>query len=146
MTLDKAFAMNRKPPQQTRRLNQYLVTSIALLSLCVQGVLVIMATTDDRAHWNDAETEALLQFLLKNKSEMGESGSFPSSTFSKAAEAIKPLLSAGPVKTGKMCKGKWTSVRTITPLSSVPLIYGSLAKRNIPCYSDLSRAIWVSLG
>lgn len=73
-----------------------------------------MATTEDwnAASWNDAEVEAFLDYLLANKSKMGESGSYPKVVFNSAAIKIAEHHTLGPPKTGKHCQleGKWTAV------------------------------------
>ena len=71
-----------------------------------------MATTEDwkPASWNDAKVEAFLDYLLANKSKMGESGSYPKGVFNSAAIKIAKHHTSCPPKTGKHCQGKWTVV------------------------------------
>ena len=64
-----------------------------------------------KAHWNDKETEALLDHLIEKKTLGQGNGNFKDQVFTSAAEAISSLLSSGPVKTSKICKTKWTAVR-----------------------------------
>ena len=64
-----------------------------------------------KAHWNDKETEALLDHLIEKKTLGQGNGNFKDQVFTSAAEAISSLLSSGPVKTSKNCKTKWTTVR-----------------------------------
>ena len=64
-----------KPPD----LQQLLYISVSLVSLCVQSTILLMATSEEQAStttWTDPEVNALLDFLLKNKSKIGESKSF----------------------------------------------------------------------
>jgi hypothetical protein len=46
-------------------------------------------------------------YLLEHKSEMGDGGSYKMGTFNAAANRIARHHTLGPVKTGKMCEGKW---------------------------------------
>jgi hypothetical protein len=64
-----------------------------------------------KTHWNDKETEALLDYLIENKTLGQGNGSFKDQVFQSALETISGLLSNGPVKTVKTCRTKWTSVR-----------------------------------
>ena len=64
----------------------------------------------ERADWNEAEVDALLDFLYTEKSKNGD-GHFKMPTFNSAATSIAPLRTLGPQKTGKMCKTKWNTVR-----------------------------------
>ena len=64
-----------------------------------------------KAHWNEKEVEALLDHLVENKTLGQGNGNFKDQVYASAAEAISGLLSSGPVKTSKICKTKWTTVR-----------------------------------
>ncbi|KAG2360141.1 hypothetical protein BDR07DRAFT_1207182, partial [Suillus spraguei] len=66
-----------------------------------------------KAQWNIAETNALLDYLLRNISEAGDGGNFKVSTFTSAATALATanLLTAGPPKTSKRCRNKWNSLK-----------------------------------
>jgi hypothetical protein len=64
----------------------------------------------EKAHWNTQEEAALIDYLLQHKAEAGDGGNFKSSGYNAAATHIAPLLTQGPVKTGKMCKMKWALV------------------------------------
>jgi hypothetical protein len=64
-----------------------------------------------KTHWNDKETEALLDYLIENKTLGQGNRSFKDQVFQSALETISGLLSNGPVKTVKTCRTKWTSVR-----------------------------------
>ncbi|KAG1887711.1 hypothetical protein F4604DRAFT_1674887 [Suillus subluteus] len=111
---------------------------IAVVSICGQFTTVIMATepntatvvpAEPKAQWNVAETNALLDHLLSNKSEVGDGG-FKPSTFTSAATALARanLLTAGPPKTNKRCRSKWNMLRGIY--------------REIQNYRNISGAHW----
>ncbi|KAF8224490.1 hypothetical protein L208DRAFT_1022480, partial [Tricholoma matsutake] len=83
------------------------------VSLSVQWMNVIMATTEhSMVSWNDAEVTAFLDYLLANKSRMGESGAFPQAVYNSAAIEIANHHTLGHPKTGKSCKSKWNTVST----------------------------------
>ncbi|KAG1854570.1 hypothetical protein F4604DRAFT_1685943 [Suillus subluteus] len=111
---------------------------VAVVSICGQFTTVIMATgpntttvvpAEPKVQWNVAETNALLDHLLSNKSEVGDGG-FKPSTFTSAATALARanLLTAGPPKTNKRCRSKWNTLRGIY--------------REIQNYRNVSGAHW----
>ena len=63
-----------------------------------------------KAHWNDKETEAFLDYLIANKTLGQGNGSFKDPIYISAAEVISGLLSSGPAKTANTCKNKWAMV------------------------------------
>lgn len=67
---------------------------------------------EPKAQWNIEEINTLLDYLLENSSEAGDGYNFKLSTFNAAAGVLAKaqLLSAGPPKTGKRCRTKWTTV------------------------------------
>ncbi|KIM92292.1 hypothetical protein PILCRDRAFT_57258, partial [Piloderma croceum F 1598] len=71
-----------------------------------------MASSADKAQWDEEEIVALLDYLLDHKSAIGEAGSFKMPTFKAAADSISGLLVNGPIKTGKMCKTKWRTLKS----------------------------------
>ena len=98
-----------KPPD----LRQLLYISVSLVSLCVQSTILLMATSEEQAStttWTDPKVNALLDFLLKNKSKIGESNSFTHQIYKAAADHIKPYHTLGLKKTGKSCKTKFTTI------------------------------------
>ena len=127
--------------------HRYLCAILSAVSLSVQWMNVIMATTEPRSmvSWNDAEVTAFLDYLLANKSRMGESGVFPQAVYNSAAIEIAKHHTSGPPKTGKACKSKWTVV-CITLLSSILLMYQFSVKRHIQCNPDISQWVRLSLG
>jgi hypothetical protein len=68
------------------------------------------APNTKKAIWNHTEITAFIDYLVAHKSEAGDGASFKSSTFIGALPVLAPLRTAGPVKTVKMCKGKWQMV------------------------------------
>jgi len=91
--------------------------ALTLTTLCGQVATAIMATAPpDKAQWNDDETIALVDDLLEHKSAIGEAGMYKMATFNAAAGHIAAHHTLGPVKTGKMCKTKWRSVRNFLSL------------------------------
>ena len=97
-------------------IQRFLYISVAFVSLCLQSIILLMATegqTQPEAGttiWNEAETDALMGYLLAAKAKMGDSGMFKKQTFQAAAEHIRPFHTAGQLKTEKTCKTKYASV------------------------------------
>jgi hypothetical protein len=102
---------------------QRICTSvIALTAICASFTTVLMAQpeiaqqTDNssKAHWQDSEVDVLLRHLVENRAAGGDGGNFSMPTYNSAAAAInadQAIQTIGPLKTGKMAKTKWTSVR-----------------------------------
>lgn len=108
----------------------------AITTLCAHYTTVLMATSSSgklpKAQWNDAEVDALVDYLHDHKAEAGDGGNFKASTFNAAAAHIKPYLLHGPMKTGKMCRGKWTTVRQFFDFAiEVADTYSLSSKRHI---------------
>ena len=76
-----------------------------------------MATegSTEKAHWNDKETNALLDVMYEHRAEAGDGSNFKKTTYTAAEAALKSasLLTSGPQKTAKWCKTKWNSVCSI---------------------------------
>ena len=95
---------------------QFYIGLTAITIVCIQFLNLLMSVEPSysgggtKAHWNDKETEALLDHLIENKTLGQGNGSFKDQVYTSAAEAISSLLSSGPVKTSKNCKTKWTTV------------------------------------
>ncbi|KAE9385136.1 hypothetical protein BT96DRAFT_752573, partial [Gymnopus androsaceus JB14] len=60
--------------------------------------------------WTDADLDCLLEFLLQNKSRVGDGGSFTNTVFNEAAIECNKIRTQGAMKTGKMVKNKWSSI------------------------------------
>ena len=102
--------MDKTEARQLRRWK----AAIILTSVCTAYTALLMASAQqdkEKANWNETETATLLTYLLDHKSEITDSGTFKAVTYKAAAEHISHLLTNGPVKTGKMCKTKWQTVR-----------------------------------
>ena len=106
--------MDPKSLAQLARKRRVWATALTLSTLCAQAATAVMATvpssTTDKAHWNENETTALVDFLLEHKSEMGQGAMFKLGTFNAAADHIKIHRTSGPIKTGTMCRTKWRAV------------------------------------
>jgi hypothetical protein len=97
---------------QHHRRRRQRAGALAIVALCVQYSALLMALPEDKekAHWNELETSALVDYFYEHRSEVGEGGNFSAETYDAAAEHISLHLSQGPKKTGKMCETKWASV------------------------------------
>jgi hypothetical protein len=89
--------------------NRAQATIIALIAL-LSWLSLMSESKTKNAVWNDAENNALVDYLIEHKAEAGDGPNFKDVTYNGAAEAIAPLLTSGPSKTGKMCKNRWTTV------------------------------------
>jgi hypothetical protein len=88
--------------------------TVTLIILCAQYAALLMAASiESKAKWNEKETDALLDYLFAHKSEMTDGGTFRKTTFNAAALHIAEFFTDGAVKTGSMCKTKWQSVCSI---------------------------------
>ena len=101
---------------EQRRLLNSAVTLSALGAQFVTSLL--MATSSglpqEKASWNDEETEALVSYLWEHRAECGDGGAFKDSAFNGIPGHIASLLTSGPAKTEKQCKTKYNGVsRTI---------------------------------
>ena len=99
-------------PDLRLRLRRQWAGALAITGVCASYATLLMATQPqktEKAQWNDAEVKALLDYLLEHWAE-GEGGGFKQKTHNGVAAHIASYLTQGPVKTGKMCKTKWTSV------------------------------------
>ena len=95
------------------RCQQHILNcALAVAAVYTQFTVLLMATSasTERADWNDAETTAFVEYLWEHRAEGGDGGNFKDVTFRAAAEHIADKLTAGPTKTPKRCKTKWTSV------------------------------------
>lgn len=105
------------PNTTTPRLpQQFYIGLTAVTIICIQFLNLLMSLEPSysggapKANWNDKETDALLDHLVKNKNLGQGTGNFRDQVFTAAAEAVSGFLSTGPVKTTKNCKTKWTTV------------------------------------
>ncbi|KAG1805935.1 uncharacterized protein BJ212DRAFT_1486077 [Suillus subaureus] len=73
-----------------------------------------MAQKDDnklpKAHWNDAEVDEYLKYLITQKSKIAGT-SFKDDIYYESAIKIAGLRTLGPPKTGPHCKMKWQSLK-----------------------------------
>ena len=95
---------------------QFYIGLTAITIICVQFLNLLMSIEPScssggtKTHWNDKETDALLDHLLENKTLGQGNRNFKDQVYTSAAEAVSGLLTSGPVKTSKTCKSKWTMV------------------------------------
>ena len=92
---------------------QFYIGFTAIMIICIQFLNLLMSVepnSSGKAHWNDKETEALLDHLIEKKTLGHGTGNFKDQVYTSAAGAISDLLSSGPVKTSKSCRNKWTTV------------------------------------
>jgi hypothetical protein len=97
--------------EQRRR----IVSAVALTALGAQFVIsLLMATTtslhQEKASWNDAETQALVNYLWEHRAECGDGGSFKDTVYTPIPEQIAHLRSSGPAKNARQCKTKYNGV------------------------------------
>jgi len=80
--------------------------AIAIVALCAQYSALLMALPEDeeKAHWNELEVSALIDYFYQHRSEVGEEENFRAETYDAAAENIALHLSQGPKKTGRRCE------------------------------------------
>ncbi|KAG0701380.1 hypothetical protein DFH29DRAFT_806325 [Suillus ampliporus] len=67
----------------------------------------------EKASWNDAETDALLEYLISCRSKLAGM-TFKTDRFNEAAAHLhtKKLKTHGPTKTGAHCKNKWNLLKS----------------------------------
>lgn len=108
-------------PEQRKRL---FASAVVITVICAQYTTLLMAQPEVHAppqfkalpaQWNDSETAALVDYLYDHCSEAEGAGNFKQQVLSSAAEYInnhEALQStrAGPLKTAKSTRNKWTSV------------------------------------
>ena len=89
---------------------------VSAVSIYGQFTTVLMTTNrpaaESKVQWNIEETNTFLDYLLENSSEAGNGYNFKLSTFSTAVSVLAKaqLLLAGPLKTEKRYRTKWTTV------------------------------------
>ncbi|KAG2029181.1 hypothetical protein BDR03DRAFT_987928 [Suillus americanus] len=91
-------------------------TAATVIILCTQFQIMQMTQQDpkaENAHWNDAETMVMLDYLILHQSKLGGM-TFKLSTFNDAAANLctKNLKTQGATKTGVHCKGKWNTLKS----------------------------------
>ncbi|KAG1734542.1 hypothetical protein EDD22DRAFT_787879, partial [Suillus occidentalis] len=64
-----------------------------------------------KAQWNEAEVDALLDYLITQKSKIAGT-TFKDEVFNEASNIIAGMGTYGSSKTGPQCKTKWASVCT----------------------------------
>jgi hypothetical protein len=87
-----------------------IFAAATVIILCIQFQIMQMTQGEPRtekADWNDAEIEAMLDYLILHRSKLAGT-TFKMSTFNEVAANIstKNLRTQGPTKTGVHCKTK----------------------------------------
>ena len=110
MTLDDMEGY-RSLFEQRKLLN----SAVSLAALGAQFVtsLIMASSNQEKASWNDNETQALIDYLWEHRAECGDGGSFKDVAFNAIPNHIAHLLTLGPVKTAKQCKTKYNGVRVV---------------------------------
>ena len=111
-------AMNGDRDRNEARRRQRLlrigaIAGAALAALCAQFAIYLtcLDLEDERkTTWSLEETNAFVDYLHENRSQVDDSGNFKTATFTAAADAILPLRKNGPRKTRQMCRERWSSV------------------------------------
>jgi hypothetical protein len=67
----------------------------------------------ERSQWTSEDEKALVQFLLKHKSEAGDGANFKNTTWSQVAKEMDERKTRGGEKTAEACKTKWIRVRNV---------------------------------
>lgn len=98
--------------QHHQRRRRLWTGAVAIVALCVQYTVFLMSLPEDKekAHWNELEVSALVDYFYQRRSEVGEGGNFRAKTYNAAGKHIASYLSQGPKKTARMCKMKWFSI------------------------------------
>ncbi|KAF8957189.1 hypothetical protein BDZ97DRAFT_1763145 [Flammula alnicola] len=67
-----------------------------------------------QAHWSDADTTALIDFLWSQRATLGDGASFKSTVWTDAATKVNALTrTKGTDKTSSSCKNKWARLKEI---------------------------------
>jgi hypothetical protein len=98
---------------QRRKLINSGASLTALGAQFVTSFLMATSLHQEKASWNENETQALVDFLWEHRAESGDGGTFKDVVFNAIAGNITHLLTSGPVKTAKQCKTKYNSVSTM---------------------------------
>jgi hypothetical protein len=114
------------PHLTLERRKRLFAGAVTITAICAQYTTLLMAQPEvnalpqsraPSAHWNEAKTTALVDYLYDHRSE-AEGGNFKQQVLSSAAEFInnhEVLQSTriGPLKTVKSTWNKWTLVSPI---------------------------------
>jgi hypothetical protein len=94
--------------QQRQLINS--AASLAALGAQFVTSLIMASSQQEKASWNDEETQALVDYLWEHRAESGDGGSFKDVVFNAIPDHIAHLLTSGPAKTAKQCKTKYNGV------------------------------------
>jgi hypothetical protein len=112
---------------------QLLVSAVSLTALGTQFVtsLFMASSQQEKASWNDGETQALVDYLWEHRAECGDGGTFKDTVFNAIPARIAHLLSSGPVKTAKQCKTKYNGVSKISVVVSLIKLISFTAQNHL---------------
>ena len=120
------------------------VSAAAVVAFYLRCLSIIMATPQASTgtvsqQWADTETEAMLLFLLSNKSEIGEAGNFKKKTYTAAAGNIP-----GQTRSASQVQTKWQAVSRAIVLFELIIHRFQLKAtyRAIQIYRDTSGVHW----
>jgi len=75
-----------------------------------EEVIVNSIGVSSRCEWTDEDAAELVEFLIKNASEAGDSATFKATTWNAAAKYLEKTYTKGAPKTGTSCATKWKKV------------------------------------
>jgi hypothetical protein len=84
------------------------LSAVAATTVYLQCLSIIMSANSGSTsshQWADHEIEAILQYFVARKSEIGDAGNFKKKTYAGAAESIQ-----GHTRTWEQVKTKWQGV------------------------------------
>jgi hypothetical protein len=87
-------------------------SAVSLTAFAAQFVtsLIMASSHQEKASWNDEETQELVNYLWEHRAECGDGGTFKDVAFNAIPGRIANLLTSGPAKTAKQCKTKYNGV------------------------------------
>jgi hypothetical protein len=81
------------------------VTTFYFQCICILMASTVNPSTTTSQQWTDTEIEAILEYFIAKKSEIGKAGNFNKKTYAAAAETIQ-----GHPRTWEQVKTKWQGV------------------------------------
>jgi hypothetical protein len=98
------------------------------------------------AVWTSAEEAALVDYLVDNRAEAGDGGSFKIPTFQQALPHLTHLHKSGPIKTAKICKNKYNVVCFLAFLVVRWLINNLVVPQTVSHHSCDPVCFWLGVG
>jgi hypothetical protein len=97
-----------------------------------------------RCEWVGVDEAKLIEFLIKNREEAGDSMTFKASTWNAAAEFVDTFRTKGGRKSSAACSNKWNKVRRTTFNDDHMRSY-VIAQRAIQRRYDSQELLWSTL-